>query len=34
MLVNGFMRRLFELHVNLVDEVEREFDAGDHRTAS
>ena len=26
LLVTGFMRRLFELHLELVDEVERELD--------
>ena len=26
LLVTGFMRRLFQLHLDLVDEVEREFD--------
>jgi DNA-binding PadR family transcriptional regulator len=26
LLVTGFMRRVFELHLELVDEVEREFD--------
>ena len=26
LLVTGFMRRLFELHLDLVDEVERELD--------
>ena len=31
MLVNEFMRRLFELHVDLVDEVERELASGDQR---
>lgn len=34
MLVNEFMRRLFELHVDLVDEVERELASGDQRTVS
>jgi len=28
LLVAGFLRRLLELHLELVDEVEREFDAG------
>ena len=28
LLVNGFLRRLLELHLDLVDEVEREFAAG------
>jgi hypothetical protein len=26
LLVTGFMRRLFELHLDLVDEVQRELD--------
>jgi DNA-binding PadR family transcriptional regulator len=34
MLVNEFMRRLFELHLNLVDEVERELASGDQPTVS
>jgi len=29
LLATGFMRRLFELHLDLVDEVERELDAGE-----
>jgi len=33
MLVHGFMRRLFELHLDLVDEVEREFAGRDQRAA-
>jgi hypothetical protein len=34
MLVNGFMRQLLELHLKLVDEVERELAAEDQRAAS
>ncbi|MGZ6643741.1 MAG: hypothetical protein ACXVFT_18200 [Solirubrobacteraceae bacterium] len=30
LLVAGFMRRLFELHLDLVDEVERELDGPAH----
>ena len=33
LLVNGFMRRLLELHLELIDEVEQEL-AGDAATAS
>jgi DNA-binding PadR family transcriptional regulator len=29
LLVTGFMRRLFELHLDLVDQVERELDPAD-----
>lgn len=31
LLATGFMRRLYELHVALVDEVERELDATERR---
>ena len=34
MLVIAFLRRYLELHLELVDEIEREFDAGDQRAAS
>jgi DNA-binding PadR family transcriptional regulator len=30
LLVTGFMRRLYELHRELIDEVERELDASEH----
>jgi hypothetical protein len=33
-LVIDFLRRYLELHLELVDEVEREFEAGDQRAAS
>ena len=33
-LIIGFLRRYLELHVELVDEIERGFDAGDQRAAS
>jgi PadR family transcriptional regulator, regulatory protein AphA len=31
LLVTGFMRRLFELHLDLVDQVERELDPDAHQ---
>jgi DNA-binding PadR family transcriptional regulator len=31
LMVTGFMRRLFELHLELIDDVERELDGGDGR---
>ena len=34
LLVNGFLRRLLDLHLEFVDEVERELDADGSRTPS
>jgi DNA-binding PadR family transcriptional regulator len=34
LMVIAYLRRMLDLHLELVDEVEREFDAGDERAAS
>jgi DNA-binding PadR family transcriptional regulator len=34
LMVIDYLRRMLDLHLDLVDEVEREFDAGDEHAAS
>jgi hypothetical protein len=33
-MVIAYLRRMLDLHLDLVDEIERDFDAADERAAS